>query len=565
MRQTVSRDTSLGDRANAPARGRLCSGRRVRRCVTALIVLALASVPPALAQSNAAPPRVTIPMPESVRRAIAAGTRDSSGVPGPRYWQLYVHYDLEAELHPASAEVVGAGRIRFRNPSPQALTSIQLRLDQNRFRFGNVSSPAPSHHTDGVTITKLVVNGTPAQITGEHSSVRPALTDPRVTSVTLLLDRAIGVGESVVIDVNWRFAVPLDETGQSLRLGREGTDLFQVAQWYPRVAMLDDLNGWDMSSYLGDVEFYNPFADFNVRVRVPSGWLVGATGVLQNPDEVLPAPMRERLATALRSDSIVEVATPAETRSRSETLAGGMSTWHFRADSVSDFAWGTSSRYGWTSGRALIDGREPVALHRLYASSRGVPAGSLVHRLRDRLVYSSRLMTPYRFPQHTLLDGPESGMEYPMLTMFGVHAPLGHEVWHQWFPMTVGTDESRYAFLDEGLASFLPDSTPSRARTPVSGSPQAARRYMLAPLISEDQPEASGAFAALYAYGRVSPMLHALSDSVGQDRVMEALAAYTRTWSLKHPTPWDFMHFMNRSLDRDLSAFWYKWIFTTEP
>ncbi len=534
-----------------------------------MIALALTSARPMHAQNVASASRVAVPIPESVRRAIAAGTRDSSGRPGPNYWQLFVHYDLSAELDAESAELRGTGRISFINSSPHPLTEIRLRLDQNRFRPENATQLPPTSHTSGITIVSISANGTRVRIGGERTTGQAVLSNAQSTRATLHLAEPIASGDSARLDVTWRFTVPLDETGQALRLGRVGHDLFQVAQWYPRVAMLDDLRGWDTTPYTGDVEFYNPFARFDVRLRVPAGWLVGATGVLQNPGVVLSERMRARLALAMRSDSVVHVSTPEETIA--ETLARRASavsvvTWHFVADSVNDFAWGTSSRYGWISSRARLANTEPVALHWLYSSPPGTSVEDVVERLRGDLVINSALVTPYRFPQHTLLGGPEGGMEYPMLTMSNGDGRLTHEIWHQWFPLTVGTDEARYVFLDEGVATFLTGVTDAaRASTPFARGAAVPRAAMQVPLISPDRPEEPDPLAALYGYGRVTPMLTALADSVGHDRVMHALRDYATAWHLKHPTPWDFMFFMNTALKRDFSAFWYRWLFTTEP
>jgi hypothetical protein len=153
-----------------------------------------------------------------------------------------------------------------------------------------------------------------------------------------------------------------------------------------------------------------------------------------------------------------------------------------------------------------------------------------------------------------------------MLTMFGVGGPLDHEVWHQWFPVTVGTDEARYSFLDEGVATFLTGITSAtRSGSPLGGRLQGSRRALQVPLISPDRPDDPDWRAAVFGYSRVTPMLSALADSVGDDRLMDALGGYTSAWRLKHPSPWDFMFFMNRALNKDFTAFWYRWLFTTEP
>lgn len=517
----------------------------------------------------------SVPIPDGVRRAMERGTRDPSGAPGPNYWQLHVDYDIDATLDPTTATIRASGTARFVNPSPDTLTVIPLWLDQNRFRPENAGNLPVASHTTGITITAARINGEPVRIADGAGGIRPSLVGSRSTAATIFLRSPLAPRDSAVIEFEWHFAVVEDEAGHALRQGRWGHDVFQVAQWYPRVAMLDDIAGWDTSAYDAELEFFNPFGRFDIRLTLPAGWLVGATGLLVNADSVLSQQTRQRLATVLHSDSAIVIASIAETRAGEATSTGmpslvrstngrSMLMWHFVADSVSAFAWGASDRYAWTSVRAVIPGRAPIPVHWFHTTKWTPERESQLDEVRHSLEFNSGLLVPYAYPQHTLIDGPEGGMENPMLTMSDGTRHV-HELWHQWFPMMVGTDESRYAFLDEGFANSLSGTTVAAHTGQPRASTFTSHPRMLFPLLTREDPQSPNIFLALYGYGRPAPMFRALADVVGHDRMIAALREYTAVWQFKHPTPWDFMFTMDHALERDLSAFWYKWLFTTEP
>lgn len=518
-----------------------------------------------LSGQSAAPPdsgAVKIPLSDGIRRAYATGTRDSTGAPGPNYWQIRVAYDLHARLDVDSSMVRGRGSARLHNTSPDTLGSIQLRLDQNRFRRNPTRSDAESPVTSGMTVTRLAVDGRTAAIAPEGTDRRPYLSDTRRTSETVGLSEPVAPGGTVTLAFDWHFEVPLDDEGRALRMGRWSTDVYQVAQWYPRIAMYDDLNGWDTSTYEGPREFYNPYGRFEVSLDVPAGWLVGATGVLQNPAEVLSPRTRTRLQRLGRSDTVVTIVGPGEQGSGEATREGDRLVWRFSADSVSDFAWGASPGYRWDAVRIDLPSGRSIPGHMLFTSRRSEAYARAREVLRRDLAFNSALVMPYAFPQHTLLDGPEGGMEYPMLTMSD-GTRLGHELWHQWYPIMVGSNEKWYAFMDEGLANFLADLADSvRSGTQWHCSPEWDGPEMRAPLLWPDGRGAPAVSTTLYGYGLPTHMFCALSQRFGQDAVLEALAAYSGAWRFRHPSPWDFMFSVSRVLEADLDRFWYRWLFT---
>ena len=428
------------------------------------------------AASSRAPERSIrrdIPMTNSIRRAHAAGTRDSTGRPGRKYWQLRTDYKITARLDTATSRVTGRETIVLYNNSDSALNRIVMRLDQNIFAANVPRNDAVPEITDGMKITRLTVDGQAADL--NEGSVgclgpfrpgglppeplaRPRATDLGQTSACVGLAKPIAPKGSATIEVDWNFRVARIDTGRGYRMGRWADTLYQVAQWYPRVAVYDDLRqrGWDTEPYLGNAEFYNNFGRFEVSIDVPAGWVVGATGVLQNPTDVLTPAARERLARVVSSDSVLKIVSATERGPGKSTTSGtnGRLVWRFVADTVGDFAWATSNQFVWDASRANIPGRGPVPFHILYLPGHAQQFAPAARVVRHALEYYSKLWMPYAFPQLTMVDGPENGMEYPMFIMSGVGA-ADHEVGHEWWPMMVGVNETWYGWMDEGFNDYM--------------------------------------------------------------------------------------------------------------
>ena len=529
------------------------------RAVAALSVLSLIALPLA-AQSPGRAIRRTIPITRSFQRALAAGTRDSSGSPTAKYWQLRTDYAIQASLDPASSTVTGHERITLVNNSPDSLAVVQLRLYQNLFR-PNVARSAPvAALTQGMTVTSLVANGDSVPVPEGWN---------RETVVPVRLQKPIPAHGTGTFEVSWSFQVPLvPENARGDRMGSWGHRLFQVAQWYPQVAMYDDLRGWNIDPYLGDAEFYNNFGSFDVTLDLPAGWLVGATGVLQNAEQVLAPAVRERLARATASDSQIVIVGPDDRGAGKATAAGDRLSWHFTADSVADFAWATSSEFVWDATRATIPGKGiiPVSIFYLPEHGRYKQTGAYA---RHALEYYSNLWMPYAFPGFTQVDGPESGMEYPSLTMSGAgFGVTDHEIGHQWWPMMVGVNETWYGWMDEGFNQYMNTLSGAAFRDTLPRLDGVGRSYGR---IAGDESEPPMMWDANYdgprysfvTYGKAPMMLSMLGGIVGDSAVQRAMSGYAHAWRFKHPSPWDYMFYMDKALGRDLGWFWYYWLFTT--
>jgi hypothetical protein len=499
-----------------------------------------------------------------MRKAYVMGTRDSSGAPGKRYWQQKVDYKIDASLDPQTNQVRGSETITLHNTTPDTLKTVVLRLYQNYFTPRVDRNDYVTDITDGVTVERLSVNSAAIDL---RNNKQYDLND-RIAVITPA--SPILPGATATIETAWRFTVPLvDTTVRGQRMGRYGSYLYQVAQWYPQIAMYDELRGWDTDQYLGNAEFNNQFGSFDVRITAPGGWLLGATGELKNPEEVYSKRTRDRLALAMNVDTTVRVV-EANERGAGATAAGTKLTWHFTAPLVNDFAFAVSRDYVFEATHATIPGRGKIPVNVLYLPQHvNYRTNNTAQYGRKALEEHSRFLFPYEFSQGTIADGPETGMEYPMIIFNG--SSLGvtvHEFGHQWFPMMVGSNETRYGFMDEGFNGYIDAIAVSRISNTVLARQIGVPGYRR---IAGTELEAPMMWIADYAgpgygvqtYGKAPMALNVLGAVVGDSAVGRALAEYAMAWKYKHPTPYDFFFSMNKSLGKNLDWFWYEWFFTT--
>ncbi len=561
-------------------RARLAAPRLV--LVGALLVTLATTAP---AQTPPLPERAIrrdIPITNAIRRAFEAGTRDSTGRPGRNYWQLRADYTIDVRLDTATSRLTGRERVVVHNRSPDTLSVIGLRLDPNHF-IGTVPRAAtwvPAENTDGMVITRLTVDGQEASLTApagppgaQNAPVsQPVLIGAKSTSARVRLARAVPPRAQVTLEIEWNHRLP-GGPGTGHRMTQRWADsLYQPTQWFPRVAMYDDLRGWDAELYLGPAEFFNVFGRYDVRIDVPAGWLVSGTGVLQNAEQVLTPTARERLGRVLASDAMTTIVGPDETgpgRATARGNAEGRLVWHFTADTVNDFAWAAARNYVWQATRATIPGKGPVPIHMLYLPGRANLFERAGEISRHALEYYSALWFPYQFPQLTLQDGPSAGMEYPMVINSNQGA-ADHEVAHQWWPMVVGTNETWYGWMDEGFNQYmnLLSAAHAAGRQPVfDGLGQSygtTAGNEAEPPMMWNANYAGPQFYGFTTYRKAPLMLSMLGGIVGDSAVQRAHREWSHAWLFRHPSPWDWMFFMNRALDRDLGWFWHAWLFANE-
>ena len=514
--------------------------------------------------------RQDVPMTNSIRKAFAEGTRNFTGKPGPNYWQMETDFKINASLDPSTQTITGSEKILVHNNSKDDLNAIVLRLDHNIFRADVPrGSSTPAEQTEGMIVTRIKVGDQEVDL--DAAPVRrndpPALRAYNLTKTvaTISLAEPIKAGSTVELEIDWHTKLPGGENGRGHRMTqRFDSTLFQPTQWFPRLAKYDDLRGWETSVYLGPAEFFNNFGKFDVSLTVPEGWIVSGTGVLQNPEEVLTSQALANYAKVLASDEETTIVGENDPK----TTSGGEKTWRFVADKVNDFAWATSNKFIWKGTRANIPGKGYVPIYMVYIPERAQYFENAATRTRHALEFYSQLWAPYPFPQLTLQDGPSAGMEYPMVINSNQGA-ADHETAHQWWPMMLGTNETRYGWMDEGFNQYM---------NILSGADSRGQDYNLDGLgqrygqISGSEDEApmmwsandAGSGYGFQTYSKTPLMLSMLGGIVGDEAVINAMKKYTATWAFKHPSPWDYMFFMNHELGQNLEWFWYYWLFTTE-
>jgi hypothetical protein len=556
-----------------------------------LVLLSCLLVAPLAAQDSAAarkpvPPPLTDTSPFRRLELPAPNTiRTGSGTPGKNYWQQRADYVIRATLDTVANRLSGDERITYTNHSTDTLRYVWIQLDQNVFsrasRGAAIMPPntrfGPRGADGGVTLTRVAV-GAPA--VGGGRPARAAVDAEHEVNGTMMrvdLPRPLPPQDRISIEMAWSF--PLD-TSITNRMGLERVDdgtVYEVAQWYPRMAVYDDVRGWNTEQYLGQGEFYLEYGRFDVSLTLPANMLVGATGVLQNPAEVLTATQRSRLARARTSETTVvirgkdEIADPAS-RPRP---ASGLLTWRFRADSVRDFSWAAARHFIWDA--VSVNGGKTLAMS-LYPPSADSIWNQASQYAKIAIENYSKQWFPYPYPVATNVNGVEGGMEYPMIVFCAnrtnaqaLYSVTDHEFGHTWFPMVVGSNERLYPWMDEGFNTFM-NYYNWRLRYP--GTPNRrgnADVYVAYALSGRELPimtaadRMPGAVLGQSAYNKPGLGLIILRDQVlGPDRFDPAFREYIRRWAFRHPTPADFFRTMEDGVGEDLSWFWRSWFFTTE-
>ncbi|MFL5634729.1 MAG: M1 family metallopeptidase [Gemmatimonadaceae bacterium] len=494
--------------------------------------------------------------------------RSPAGAPGPDYWQQRADYTIVATLDTSTTEVAGSVQIRYTNNSPDTLRYVWLQVDQNLYRSGSKGSalfPADSRwgvrgFAGGFDLEDVRVNGT--------------RTEPRIKDTMMRLDLPTPLvprGGKAMISMQFAFRVP--EHGSD-RMGRDSA-LYEIAQWYPRMAVYDDVRGWNTDPYMGQGEFYLEYGDYNYSVTVPAGYVVAGSGVLQNPEEVLTAEQRRRLSAASRSSQVVQVITQGEAATARTAQKSGTKTWRFRAQNVHDVAWAGAPDFRWdaTSWNGIL----AQAFYQFPKSGKAWEQAA--EQTQWTIRQYSELFLPYPYPQATSVAGPVGGMEYPMFVMVGygnddptsIFGTVNHEHGHEWFPMIVGSNERRYAWMDEGINTYI-NAFATEARYPgQSAYPLYFRNWANAVSQGTQSPLMTAPDnidpTALGAIGYRKPALVLLTlrnHVVGPDLFDAAFRQYVRAWAFKHPTPGDFFRAIENATGEDLSWFWRGFFYTTD-
>ncbi|WP_294285299.1 M1 family metallopeptidase [uncultured Sphingomonas sp.] len=508
--------------------------------------------------------------------------RSANGLPGPDYWQNRADYQLRVTLDPVAKTIAGAATITYTNNSPDTLDVLWLQIDQNLYkpgsRGGMARGGAAGGHTDGMTLDAVGV----AVGSGKAASVTPLVSDTRAQ---LRLPTALAPHAKAVVTIRYHYTIPAEWGGRtSWGRSRDG-EIYDIAQWYPRMAVYDNIRGWDTAPYLAQ-EFYLEYGDFDYWVTLPASMLMAGSGELMNPREVLTPTQAARLDAARRSDttvpirSVAEIGDPASRPRHTGTL-----TWHYRMQNTRDVAFSASSAFAWDAARIrLPDGKTALAMSYYPAESAGTARwGRSTEYVKDTVERFSARWYPYPWPAAINVAGPTSGMEYPGIVfdapedagkeLFWVTA---HEIGHNWFPMIVGFDERRHAWMDEGFNTFIDvyqsddfnrgEYAPKRDSEYAEGGGNPVDEIL--PVLADPTapPILSRADTVIekwrhpVTYFKSALGLVLLREQIlGPDRFDPAFRRFIAAWAYRHPQPADFFRAMESEAGEDLSYWWNGW------
>lgn len=547
----------------------------------ALVLVALADCLQASHAASPYDPLVTfapLTLPEPVNRY-----RSGNGAPGPDYWQNGADYDIRATLDPAAKVLSADELITYTNNSPDALESLWVQLDQNIYRQDSRSVAASgwvrNEFTDGFILESVDIDSP-----GRHGKAEYLISDTRMQ---IHLPVALKPrGGRVQLHIRYHYTIPGLFGGRTSWVATPKGEIYDIAQWYPRMAVYDDLRGWDTLPYLGN-EFYLEYGHFDYYVTVPATMVVAGSGELKNPQEVLSQTALRRLEQARSSDRTVTIRSAAEVDDPAAGLgsSAGTRTWHFSMDKTRDVAFSASSAFVWDAARInLPDGGRSLAMSFYPVESGGEEAwGRSTEYLKHAVEEFSRRWFVYPYSAAVNVAGGSSGMEYPGLLFDGIEDRgkelfwiTAHEIGHTWFPMIVGFNERRNAWMDEGFNTFI-DVYESDAFEHGVYGPKRDSEYApgggapvdeILPVLSDpDAPvilTRADAIKEKYrhpvTYFKSALGLVLLREQVlGPERFDGAFRQFIRDWAYRHPSPSDFFRAMESQGGEDLSWFWRGW------
>ena len=510
--------------------------------------------------------QVKLPVPLNVKKLYEKGYRSMDGQPGKNYWQNTADYTIKVNYNPFTRLVSGTEEITYINNSPDNLNEVIFKLYPNIYKKGSIRDMPvdPSDLTDGVNIERMEVDG----IATEENQLSISNTNMRVSGLNL--------PSKQTIKISIHFSYTLNRISH-IRTGEIEDGAAFIAYFFPRIAVYDDLDGWNLNPYIGSQEFYNDFCNFNVSVTVPANYLVWATGDLQNCGEVLSGKYCERLTNAEKKDDVVFIVDENDLKEGGITKNNATNTWKFNATNVIDFAFAVSDHYVWNSTSVVVDkktGRRTRVdavfntKHKDYFEVIGIA------RKTVELMSYQFPKWPFPYDHETVFDGLDQ-MEYPMMvndnpvnTRFDGVTLTDHEIFHTMFPFYMGTNETKYGWMDEGWAtigewllspmidSSIADDFGMARYNNIAGKEMDMPLHTLSTLLKD------GTFVN-NSYEKPALGYLYIKDMLGDDLFFKGLHFYIQQWNGKHPLPLDFFNCMNTGSGKNLNWFWKKWFYET--
>jgi hypothetical protein len=527
--------------------------------------------------------------------------RTASGAPGPKYWQQRCDYDITCSLDEDKQWLTGSETITYSNNSPNELTYLWLQLDENEHSARN-----NANYQDGSSMQKLVSDAMLDRAARAHepndygdsiTKITDVLGKPlrhtiNKTMMRVELPTVLKPGQKFVFRIDWNYHIS-DRMKTGGRGGYEyfpedGNYIFTMTQWYPRLCVYSDFQGWQNNQFTSRGEFALTFGNFKVSMNVPADHVIGATGECQNYQTVLSPTQFGRWQTAQTTKEPLEIVTLAEAKASEAKKNKARKTWVFKADNVRDFAWGSSRKFVMDAMPAYVEGKKVMCM-----SYYGKEAYPLYRRFSTKAVAHtiktySHFTIPFPYPVAQSVEAA-NGMEYPMIcfnygrcekdgtyseaTKYGMLGVVIHEVGHNFFPMIINSDERQWTWMDEGLNSFVEYLTEERwdNKFPVRGKGPgwAIVDYMklpkdqLEPIMTNSENIVN---FGPNAYSKPATALNILRETVmGRELFDYAFKEYARRWAFKHPTPADLFRTMNDASAENLDWFWRGWFYGIEP
>jgi hypothetical protein len=508
--------------------------------------------------------------------------RAADGEPGPKYWTNKVNYKIEATLDDVADAITGSEIVTYTNNSPEELPFVWLYLDQNLFttdsrgqakmpatrrsRYGDVNSDFKG----GFNIKSVKLISTSNGKAGEID-ITNIISDTRMQ---LRLPEALKAnGGTVRFKIEYSFAIPEHGSDRTGILNTQNGKIYAIAQWYPRMCVFDDIEGWNTLPYLGAGEFYLDYGDFDYSITAPANELIVGAGELQNPQDVLTATQIKRLAEARKSDKTVMIRTAEEVTEPSSRPQKGMLTWHFKLNNARDVSWAASKAFIWDAARMNFpSGRKGLAMSVYPIESAGDSAwGRSTEYTKGSIENYSKRWFEYPYNTATNVACNINGMEYPSIVFCnskskgrGLFGVTDHEFGHTWFPMVVGSNERKYGWMDEGFNTFINTLAADDFNNGEYKDRERNKAMMYKYMFSNNsesimsEPDAlKEANIGLALYAKPGYALTILRDEILGPKLFDyAFQTYIKRWAYKHPTPWDFFRTMENVGGEDLQWFW---------
>ena len=509
--------------------------------------------------------------------------RSASGAPGEQYWQNKADYEIKVALNEADNEITGNVKITYTNNSPETLDFVWLQLDQNKFTNhsrGTMTMPVDGGRWIGDTEGGYEIENLMVSINGgEKVAASKVITDTRMQ---IRFDEAIeSKGGKAIIELDYKCNIPQYGADRMGRLESKAGWIYEMAQWYPRMAVYDDIKGWNIEPYMGAGEFYLEYGDFNYYITVPFDHIVVGSGELVNKEEVLTAQQIESFNKAAESDETVYIISPNEVGKVNKTRPKqeGTLTWHYKIENSRDVAWASSRSFIWDAARInLPSGKACMAMSVYPPESDGKDAwGRSTEYTKGSIENNSKMWYEFPYPTAVNVAGIVGGMEYPGLSFCssrsknsGLWGVTDHEFGHNWFPMIVGSNERLYPWMDEGFNTFINHYSTEKFNGGEYNSRLSNIRSYIAYMMNPNR-ESINTYpdvAQLYnlgfvAYRKPAIGLWMLREVIlGEERFDYAFKTYIKRWAYKHPTPIDFFHTMENVAGEELNWFWRGWFYS---